>query len=77
MQYLKNEADYEFCLYTFNGNIIIPKEILLLVAIAHLHLIRIVIFSTRKKLIEILSISKECYIIALLSHKDSILSIGI
>ena len=77
VQYLKNEADHGFRLCTSDGNIIIPKGILLLVAIAHLHPIRIVVFSTRKKPIEIVSSTrKECYTIALLSHQDSILSIG-
>ena len=77
VQYLKNEADHGFRLCTSDGNIIIPKGILLLVAIAHLHPIRIVVFSTRKKPIEIVSNTrKECYTIVLLSHQDSILSIG-
>jgi hypothetical protein len=76
VRYLRNEADHGFRLCMSNGNIVVPKGLLLLVAISHLHPIRIVVFSTRKKPVIVPSTRKECHTIALLSHQDSILSIG-
>ena len=78
VQYLRNKAPHGFHLWMPNGKMVVPKGILLLVAIAHLYTIRIVVFSTRKKPVEIIpDAGKECYTtVTFLSHQDSILSVG-
>lgn len=77
VQYLKNKSFHGFQLKMPNGSTVVPKGILLLVAIADLYKIRIVVFSTRRKPVEILANTTEaCYTIALLRHQDSILSEG-
>ena len=77
VKYLRNEAFHGIELLMPNGSTIIPKGILLLVAIANTYAIRMVIFSTRKKPLEIIpSTSNVCYTVAFLHHQDSILSIG-
>ena len=48
VQYLRNEALHEFRFRLFDGSIVVLKGLLLLVAIAHLYVIRIVVFSTRR-----------------------------
>lgn len=76
VRYLRNEA-HGFQLRMPNGSSIFLKGVLLLVAIVHLYNIRIVVFSTRRKPLEIIAnTSKVCCTIALLWHQDSILSIG-
>ncbi|CAG8660720.1 9443_t:CDS:2, partial [Paraglomus occultum] len=75
VQHLRHEIPHGFRLYTLDGNPIIPKGLLLLVAIAHYYAIRIVIFSTRCKPIEITP-NEFSYTVALLRHQDSILSVG-
>lgn len=70
-------SPHGFCLRMPDGNTVILKGILLLVAIAHLYAIRIVIFSTRRKPIEIVPPTNGwCYTVAFLRHQDSILSVG-
>ena len=77
VQYLRNTASHGFRFWMPNGSSISLKGVLLLVAIAQLYNIRIVVFSTRRKPLEIISnTSQVCYTIALLWHQDSILSIG-
>jgi hypothetical protein len=77
VQYLRNKADHGFRLCLSNGNNVVPKGLLLLVSIACLYSIKIVVFSTRKKPVEIVTNTrKDCYTIALLRHQDSILSEG-
>ena len=77
VKYLRNESPHGFHLHMPDGNNISLKGVLLLVAIAHLYEIRIVVFSTRRKPVEIIpSTSRVCNTIALLWHWDSILSIG-
>ena len=76
-RYLNSEVPHGFRLHMPNGNIVIPKGLLLLVAIIHLYAIRVVIFSTRKKPVEIGSgRDRTCHTVALLRHQDSILSEG-
>src|SRR5262249_11468242 len=77
VRYLRNEAPHGFRLCMPDGNTVVLKGILLLVAIAHLYAIRIVIFSTRRKPIEVVPPTNgECYTLAFLRHQDSILSVG-
>lgn len=77
VRYLRNEAFHGFRLCMSDGNTIILKGILLLVAIAHLHEVRIVIFSTRRKPVEIIPDTwRGCLTVAFLNHQDSILSVG-
>ena len=77
VRYLRNEAPHGFRLRMPDGNTVVLKGLLLLVAISHLYAIRIVIFSTRRKPIEIVPPTNGgCYTAALLRHQDSILSVG-
>lgn len=77
VRYLRNKVPHGFRLCMSDGNTVALKGVLLLVAIAHLYVVRIVIFSTRRKPVEI---SPDTGIVhhtvALLSHHDSILSVG-
>ena len=77
VQYLRNEAPHGFSLCMPDGTTLVLKGLLLLVAIAHLYAIRIVIFSTRRKPIEIVPPTNGGhYTVAFLRHQDSILSVG-
>ena len=78
VQYLNNKVPHRFRLRVAGGNTVVPKGILLLVAIAHLYAIRIIVFSTRRKPVVIppQDTEEQCRTIAILNHKDSILSIG-
>jgi hypothetical protein len=77
VKYLTNETPHGFHLRMPDGQTIVPKGLLLLVAIAHIYAIRVVIFSTRRKPIEIVPATDGgCSTVALLRHQDSILSVG-
>jgi len=77
VRYLRNEVLHGFRLCMSDGNTVVLKGVLLLVAIAHLYAVRIVIFSTRRKPVEISpDTGRECHTVALLNHQDSILSTG-
>src|SRR5207244_3874636 len=71
---IRNEAPHGFSLCMTCGNIIALKGILLLVAITYHYSIKLIIFSTHKKPIEITP-NTTCHMVAL-CHQDSILSIG-
>jgi hypothetical protein len=75
VQYLRGEILHGFYLCTLDGNTVILKGLLLLVVIAHYYSIRITIFSTRSKPIQIVPNGFN-YTVALLRHQDSILSTG-
>lgn len=75
VQHLRHKIPHGFRLYILDRNPIILKGLLLLVAIAHYYAIRIIIFSTRCKPIEITP-NRFSYTAALLRHQDSILSVG-
>jgi hypothetical protein len=77
VQFLRNEVPHGFHIHMSNGNSVVLKGVLLLVAIAHLYAIRIVVFSTRRKPVEIgPDRSSRRPTVALLRHQDSILSEG-
>jgi len=77
VRYLRNEVLHGFRLCMSDGNTVILKGVLLLIAIAHLYEIQIIIFSTRKKPVEIAPPTNGIrYTVALLRHQDSILSVG-
>jgi len=77
VRYLRNEAHHGFRLRMPDGNTVVLKGLILLIAIAHLYSIRIVVFSTRRKPVEIgRDTDRKCHTIALLRHQDSILSVG-
>ena len=71
-------AHHAFHLKLPNGRLFTPKRLLLLITIARLYTIKIVVFSTRKKPLEIVpDAEKECkWTVAILSHQDSVLSVG-
>jgi hypothetical protein len=77
VRYLRGEVTHGFHLYMPGGHTVALKGLLLLVAIARCYDIEIIVFSTRRKPIQIIpATNKMRYTAALLRHQDSILSLG-
>jgi hypothetical protein len=77
VQCLRGEVSHGLYLCAPDGSTVVPKGLLLLVAIARYYAIEITVFSTRSKPIVIApEADRDHHTAALLRHQDSILSVG-